>query len=180
MPSFWQRLGLRAPAHEAKTAFSGAQAFMVPAGQAVWMRRDYSKFADEGFRRNVIAYRAISMVASGAAQVAWRVEQRKGKRVSFVENHPLLALLKRPNPTQGGSELFEMLYTHRMISGNAFVHAIGPKGEPPLELYALRPDRVSIIPGAGGVPKAYRYTVGNRNVDMPVDAVIWSGRACCN
>lgn len=176
MPSFWQRLGLRAPARDVKTVFSGAQAFMVPAGQAVWMRRDYSKFADEGFRRNVIAYRAISMVATGAAQIAWRVEQRKGKRVSFLDNHPLLALLKRPNPTQGTSELFEMLYTHRMISGNAFVHAIGPKGEPPLELYALRPDRVSIIPGAGGVPKAYRYTVGNRSVDIPVDAVTGQSR----
>lgn len=176
MPSFWQRLGLRAPAREAKAAFSGAQAFMVPAGQAVWMRRDYSKFADEGFRRNVIAYRAISMVASGAAHIGWRVEQCKGKRLRVLDAHPLLDLLKRPNPTQGGGELFETLYTHRQISGNAFLHAIGPKGEAPLELYALRPDRIAIIPGSSGVPKAYRYTVGNRSVDLPVDPVSGQSR----
>lgn len=176
MPSLWQRLGIRAPQAATKSGFSGAQAFMIPAGQAVWMRRDYSKFADEGFRRNVIAYRAISMVAGGASQIPWKIKQKKARSVTYLSSHPILDLLKRPNPRQGGAELFEALYTHRLISGNAYVHAIGPQGAAPMELYALRPDRVAIVAGAAGVPKAYRYTVGNRARDIAVDAVTGASR----
>ena len=68
--------------------------------------------------------------------------------------HPLLTLLNNPNPLQGGTELCEMLYAHRLIAGNSYLHAIGPKDGPPLELHVLRPDRVAVIPGAGGIPKA--------------------------
>ncbi len=170
MPSWWDRLGRAAPI-PAKSFHSHAHAFMIPAGQPVWMRRDYSKFADEGFRRNVIAYRAISMVASGAAQVNWKVKQRKARREVVVDSHPILQLLKRPNPRQGGSELFETLYIHHLIAGNAFVHAIGPKGEAPTELHVLRPDRVAIIPSANGIPKAYRYMVASKGYDIAVDAI---------
>lgn len=176
MPSLWQRLGFHAQHVQTKTGFSGAQAFMIPAGQAVWMRRDYSKFADEGFRRNVIAYRAISMVASAAAQVPWKLKQSKARSAIYLDSHPLLRLLKRPNPRQGGSELFEALFSHRMIAGNAYLHAVGPKGEAPMELYALRPDRVAIVPGSSGVPKAYRYMVGNKAKDISVDAVTGASR----
>lgn len=148
-----------------------AQAFMVPAGHAVWMRRDYSKFADEGFRRNVIAYRAITLVAQAAAGIPWKLALRKGKRVEVLEQHPILALLRRPNPSQGGVALLEALLTHRMIAGNAFLHAIGPRDEAPMELHSLRPDRMAIIAGNGGIPKAYRYTVGQKTHEIAVDSV---------
>lgn len=176
MRLFLQRRALKQASTPQKNIYPSAQAFMVPAGQPIWMRRDYHKFADEGFRRNVIAYRAIQMIASAAAQVPWKLQQTKGKRVSMLVNHPLLALLNRPNPLQCGVELFELLLTQRLIAGNAFLHAIGPKGEAPMELYALRPDRVAILPGDMGVPKAYRYTVGDRSVDIMVDRLSGQSR----
>ncbi len=168
----WRRDGVRTQVKQ----YPASSAFMVPLGQPVWMRRDYSKFADEGYRRNVIAHRCVAMIASGAASVPWKLAKRSGRTSRFVDNHLLMALLNRPNPLQGSTELCELLYTHRLISGNAYLHAVGPKGEVPLELYVLRPDRVAILPGAGGIPKAYRYTIDQRSVDISVDTISGQSR----
>lgn len=163
----WRRDDARA--NEQKSSTSSA--FMVPLVPPQWMRRDYAKFAEEGYKRNVIAHRAIGMVASAAASVPWKLSEKRARSSRFVDQHPLLALLDRPNPLQGSTELCEMLYTHKLIAGNAFLHAVGPRGEAPLELHILRPDRMAIVPGSGGIPKAYRYTIDQRSVDIPVDAI---------
>lgn len=168
---WWQRK----PVAESKH-YSAQSAFMVPLAQPVWMRRDYAKFAEEGYRRNVIANRCVQMIASGAASVPWKLSERRARSSRIVEQHPLLLLLDHPNPLQGSSELCEMLFTHRLISGNAFLHAVGPRGEAPLELHVLRPDRMAIIPGAGGIPKAYRYTIDQRSVDIAVDGITGQSR----
>ena len=140
-------------------------------GQPLWSPRRYDRFADEGFRKNVIAFRSISEVAQAAASVPWRLRRRRGDEWVEVNSHPLLALLRRPNPLQGGPALFESAYAFRFIAGNAFIEAVAPEGRPPVELYALRPDRMRVIPGAAGLPAAYRYGVGGRTRDYPVDQV---------
>lgn len=152
-------------------------AFMIPLSQPVWSRRDYARFAEEGFKRNVIAHRCVTMIAAAAASVPWKLSQQRARgEVRFMEQHPLMELLDRPNPLQGSTELCDMLFTHRLISGNAFLHAVGPRGEAPLELHVLRPDRVAVIPGAGGIPKAYRYSIDGRSVDMAVDGITGQSR----
>lgn len=168
--------GMRSHASKAEKQFSSHTSFMIAPGQAVWMRRDYARFADEGYRRNVIAHRACEAIATAIASVPWRITERGRTRVRVLDRHPLLNLLNRPNPMQGGSELVEALVTHKLIAGNAYLHAVGPKGEAPLELYALRPDRVTIIAGQGGIPKAYRHVVGQSQVDFPVDRVTGQSR----
>ncbi len=145
------------------------------AGRPVWSRRRFDAFAEEGFRKNVIAFRAVGEVAQGAASVPWRLFRRAGARRVAVEAHPLAALLARPNPLQAGPALLEAVYGYRLIAGNAFVEAVAPEGRPPVELYALRPDRMRVIPGPGGLPAAYRYSVAGRSRDFPVDPV--TGRA---
>jgi HK97 family phage portal protein len=178
MANRWPALFARAKtgAHKHVSHSVTPQAYMFPAGQPVWMQRDYTRFAEEGFRRNVIAYRAISMIASAAASVPFLLEQKRRTQVTVIESHPLLSLLARPNPRQGGAELFEALYSYRLISGNAYLHAIGPRNEAPLELHSLRPDRIAIIPGQGGIPKAYRYKVGERSMEIAVDSLSGQSR----
>ncbi|PZP83948.1 MAG: phage portal protein [Azospirillum brasilense] len=171
-----RRAVLPAPQAAEVKHYPASSAFMVPLGQPVWMRRDYAKFADEGYRRNVIAHRCIAMVASAAASVPWKLSEKRRGGSRFLEQHALLDLLDRPNPLQGSTELCEQLFTHRLIAGNAFLHAVGPRGEAPLELHVLRPDRVAIVPGHGGIPKAYRYSIDQRAVDMPVDAISGQSR----
>jgi len=175
MVSWLERRFSRA-ADQSQKSYSSTTAFMIPAGQPVWSARDVVKFADEGYRRNVIAHRCITMITTAAASVPWMLTEQRARTSRILDHHMLLALLNNPNPLQGGTELCEALYGHRLIGGNAYLHAIGPKGESPLELHVLRPDRVSVIAGAGGIPKAYRYTVDGRAMDIMVDPISGQSR----
>ncbi len=165
---------------------TGSRTYMVAPGQPVWMDRDYGRFAQEAFMRNVVAHRAVNMVANAAAGV--KVKVIKGGRE--LKAHKLLDLLSQPNPAQNGAAFFEALYQYRLIAGNAFVHAVGPAGLPARsrsgfasaeageahELHLLRPDRVSIIAGKNGMPAAYRYSVGEEARDYPINRVTWASR----
>lgn len=149
-----------------------AQAYIQMPGKPVWMGRDYQRFADEGYVKNVIAHRAVNLIAEGAASVPWVLFDGGRKRLS---DHPALRLLMQPNPLQGGAELFQSIYAGRLIAGNSYLQAAGPKTGMPKELHVLRPDRVSVIAGKGGLPAGYRYTVGDNYVDYPIDPA--TGRA---
>lgn len=152
------------------------RSYMVMPGQPAWTPRDYLQLADEAYTKNVVAHRAIGMVASSAAGVPFLLYQksRGGKRE--IVSHPALTLLKRPNPLQSGMDFMQALYHYQLISGNSFVQAVFPTGEPPRELYLLRPDRVAVIAGKGVTPAAYRYTVESKAVDFPVDQVTGRSR----
>lgn len=169
------RIFSRAPQTK-QTSVGISNTFMVQAGQPVWMRRDYTRFAEEGYRRNVIAYRAISMIASAAASIPWKLFDVQNNVAQELLSHPLKSLLNQPAPMTGGSEFFENLYTTRLLSGNAFIQAVGPKNAAPRELYMLRPDRMTIIAGKGALPQAYRYQLGQEAIDFPVDRITGASR----
>jgi len=139
----------------------GYQSYINAPGKPVWSGREYGKFADEGYTKNVIAHRSIAMIASGAASVGWKLSHVKNGVKSEVKNHPILNLLNRPNPCVGGTEFFETVYSHKLISGNAFVQAAKSGNNIPQELFALRPDRVAVVAGTDCMPQAYEYKVGD-------------------
>ena len=157
--------------------YSQTQAYVQPPGKAVWSGRHYLKFAEEAYCRNVVAHRAIAMIARGAASAPIRAYERTNDGTRRPLNDPRLRqLLTQPNPIHSGQQFFENLYSYRLIGGNAFVQSISPTGEPPRELHLLRPDRVQIIAGAGGMPAAYRYKVENEERDFPVDRLSGASR----
>jgi HK97 family phage portal protein len=133
--------------------------------------RQYDRLADEGYQKNVIAYRCIKLISQSAAAVPFLVFENRQR----LEEHPLLDLLQRPNPVQGGAELFEAVFAFSLIAGNSYLESVGPLKSAPRELWTLRPDRMRVIPGVHGVPEAYRYTVDGKWVDFKVDAL--TGRA---
>lgn len=167
----------------AKSGFLGSQAadyamraYMVMPGQPVWMDRSYAQFSQEAYIKNVIANRAMNLVSVSAASVRFKlfnVSARGARRE--LKTHPLLDLLRQPNPADAASEFFQALYHFRLISGNAFIQAVGPKDMPPQELHLLRPDRMAVIAGKGTMPAGYRYSVGDRSVDFAVDR--YTGRS---
>jgi hypothetical protein len=69
--------------------------------------------------------------------------------------------LARPNPEQTGIELLEAFYGHLQVSGNAFLEAASLDEAAPSELYVLRPDRMSVIPGADGWPVGWEHRAGS-------------------
>ncbi len=120
-------------------------------GRPVWSQRDPAVFAREGYAKNAVAYRCVRMIAEAAASAPLRVGP---------DDHPLARLLARPNPEQTGIELLEAFFGHLHVAGNAFLEAAQFDDAPPSELYVLRPDRMSVIPGADGWPVGWEHRVG--------------------
>lgn len=139
----------------------------VGLGAARWTTRAYENLAQEGYRKNVIANRCVRMVAESAASVPWTLF-RGDRRLT---RHPLLDLLKRPNPMQGGAELFENFYAFLNIAGNSFLEVAETIDGAPGELYVLRPDRMKVLPGPNGWPMGYEYSLSGQSHVYAVDAV---------
>jgi HK97 family phage portal protein len=158
MLDFLSRLTRSRP--DAKAARGVAAAAFYAVGRPVWTPRDYGALAREGFQKNAVVHRAVRLVAESAATLPL-VLAEDGREVA---DHPLMALLARPNPREGGARLLESLYGHLMVSGNAYIEAVALDGGSPRELYALRPDRMRVVPGADGWPAAYDYCVGTQSV----------------
>ena len=126
--------------------------------------RDYVSLAREALLTNAVAYRCVRMIAEGAASVPWRLYDGAHE----IESHPLLTLLAKPHPQEDGTSFFERWYSFLQASGNAYLKAALANGEV-LALFNLRPDRVTVVPGANGWPQAYDYSVDNRTTRIARD-----------
>ena len=133
-------------------------------GQPVWTPRDYKSFAEEAYVRNVIAYQAINKIAEAVSSVRWVAYRGETE----VTQSPALDLINNPNPMQSGREFIEAKIGYLMISGNSYDERIMISGQP-REIYTHRPDRMKIVPGPNGTPKAYIYEVASSRVTWQVD-----------
>ena len=140
----------RAVAIDRKASKAGAVIAIHSAGRPVWTPRTFAALTRAGYMKNAIVYRAVRMVAESAASVPWLLYDG----AADLDDHPLLALLARPNPHQAGAEFFEALYGHLLLAGNFYAEAVAVEGEL-RELYALRPDRMSVVPDSSGWPAAF-------------------------
>lgn len=137
---------------------------VVNPGQPVWTPRDYKSFAEEAYVRNVIAYQAINKIAEAVSSVRWVAYRGETE----VTQSPALDLINNPNPSQTGREFIEAKIGYLMISGNSYDERIMISGQP-REIYTHRPDRMKIVPGPNGTPKAYIYEVASSRVTWQVD-----------
>ena len=99
----------------------------------------------EAYVENAIAQRAVRIVAEGVG----------GAPLVPVEDK--LAALA--DGAGAGQSLLETVAAHLLLHGNAYVQVIAGDEEPG-ELYALRPDRITVEPDAKGWPVAYAYRAG--------------------
>ena len=136
-------------------------------GRPVWTPKRYDRLAEEGFGRNVIVFRAVNLIAKGAASVPWKLY--KGREE--LHDHPVLDLLHHPNPQQGGAAFIESVLAFKLLAGNSYIEVVLDQKRKPAELYSLRPDRVKIVPGISGVPSAYEYSVSGKARKIPVNDI---------
>ena len=155
MFGFGRKDGGGAP--EVKASATGRLAAMGSAGRAVWSSRDTGTLTRMGFTGNPVGFRAVKLIAEAAASVPLTCADHEGR----LDLHPVLGLLSRPNGAQGRGEFLEAMFGQFLLTGNAYVEAVGPDGLP-LELHVLRSDRMAVVPGSDGWPVAYDYTVGGR------------------
>jgi len=137
---------------------------VVNPGQPVWSPRNYESFAREAYNKNVVAYQSINRIADAIASVKlgiYRGEQE-------LTDHPLISLLRRPNPMQSYSDYVRAKVSFIMLAGNGYEERFMVGGEVK-ELYQLRPDRMSILPSTNGIPAAYIYKVNQNTTRWEMD-----------
>ena len=161
MAGFFTRLFGRAP--ERKESAVGQILVMTP-GQPVWSDRSYKAFAEEAYRRNVIAFRSVQAVADAVGSVPWTAWRGETE----LSASPALDLIRQPNPRDNGKSYMHQKVGFLMLSGNSYEEYVEAGGTI-REMYQLRPDRMKIIPGSNGFPAAYEYTVSQRKVRFDID-----------
>ncbi|HWE78003.1 MAG TPA: phage portal protein [Pseudolabrys sp.] len=138
-------------------------------GRARWTPRDYAALAREGYTKNAIVHRAVRLIAESIGGLTFVLYEGAAEH----DTHPLLDLVRRPNPRQDGATFLESVASYLLLSGNVYIEAVGLAGEAASvrELYALRPDRMKVVPGPDGWPQAYDYTVCGQTVRFDQAAV---------
>jgi HK97 family phage portal protein len=137
-----------------KDSAVGSLISMRRIGKPVWSERNFKAFAKEGYTQNVIAYRAIRLIAENVASIQPLIYE--GRRE--LSEHPFLTVLNRPNPWQGRADLIDAFTAFGRIAGNAYLEAVELDGDI-RELYTLRPDRMKAIAGRRGYPQAWQYCI---------------------
>ena len=83
---------------------------------AQWTPRNYTAFSKEAYQLNVIAYSAINRIASAVSSIEWEA----WKDDKQMLGHPLLDLLRRPNPMQSGPDWWRTRSSYLLLSGNMY------------------------------------------------------------
>lgn len=148
---------------ETKESATGAAIVLMP-GQPAWSNRNYASFADEGYRRNVVAYAAIDRIAAAMAAVKWSAWNGETEYAT----HPALDVIQNPNPGQSGGQYLRAKTGFFLLSGNGYEEHVKAGGAV-REMYQLRPDRMKVIMDRSGFPQAYAYEAGGRRITWPVE-----------
>lgn len=116
---------------------------------------EYRTAVRSAFLDNPVAQRAVRIVAEGVG----------GAPLADCDAQARALVLA----TSAGQSLLETLAAQLLLHGNAFVQVAKDGAGKPIELYALRPERVSVVPDADGWPAAYAYTIGDRKLTIPLE-----------
>jgi len=128
----------------------------VFAGEA-WPR-SYEAQVREAYLGNAVAQRAVRLVAesvawapvyAGQSDTLTREDAKEGASTSSARTVSLIS-----------PALLETVATQLLLHGNAYVQVLQDAEGLPAELFALRPERVSVEADRAGWPVAYLYKVG--------------------
>lgn len=110
------------------------------------------------YRTNPIVRRATKLCSEAVAAITpvIKVEGKEDDRVAQI----IFRYLRRPNPSQARFEFVRDLAAFEKLSGNGWIEAARGAVGGYIEFYALRPERMRIIPGANGFPERYVYDPG--------------------
>lgn len=133
-------------------------------GRQTQLPRGYEALVRESYMHNPVAQRACRLVATAVA----------GAPVTSDKAAVLALIAGQAN----GASLLETAAMHLLLHGNAFIQMVSDGSDQPavVDLFALRPDRVSIDLDNRGWPVAYAYRAGGEVQRLP--AVDASGRPC--
>jgi len=117
-------------------------------------------------------YVGITRIAEASALVPLHVLRMEGETRHQIDNHPLETLLDNPNPYTSRFELLEQTLGYLEITGNAYWYLVGDGMGKPMQIWALRPDRVSIVPDEKEYVKGYVYEIGGTRIPFEASEIV--------
>jgi HK97 family phage portal protein len=120
--------------------------------------QSYEAQVREGYLHNAVAQRAVRLVAEGVASVPLVASDEAARALVMA--------------TSGGQALLETLATQLLLHGNGYVQLLSGVDGAPVELYALRPERVSVEGDVRGWPVGFQYRAGQVATRLGADEVI--------
>jgi HK97 family phage portal protein len=115
--------------------------------------RSWEAEVREAYLGNAVAQRSVRLVAEAV-----------GGAPLLIDDERLRALVMA---TSAGQALLETCAAQLLLNGNAYIQVLTGADGQPCELFALRPERVTVEPGPTGWPIAYLYRVSGRTVRLP-------------
>src|SRR5690349_21577445 len=152
MEEVMRLFGRKAASNAARPALLRSMAGTIVNGD--WPR-NYESQVREAFLGNAVAQRAVRLVAEGAGGVPVATGPERQRAEALVRT------------TSAGQGLIETAAAQILLHGNAFVQILCDADGEPAELYALRPERVTIEPDGNGWPAAYCYRAGENVTRFP-------------
>lgn len=171
----------------------------VGSGNPVYMPDDVEAYIQDGYLFNPNVYSIVSLIAQKAGTIPWFVYNIKDKKalrlykaggpentvqkallrhkaIEPLKDHELMSLFERPNPLQGWSEFMEQSVGFKLVTGETFVHAIGPTGGVNAgrvkEMWIYPTQLIDIIYGDRFNPiRGYRYKV-DQSIEIPAEEII--------
>lgn len=128
----------------------------------------------EGWRKNELIFSCINKTANTAAQVNLQIVDNNK---IVIPDHPLKALIDKPNPHMSQFDFWYAILAFQKLAGWAvFEKERSPSGQP-VNLWPLRPDWVSEVPSKDSrrVLAGYQYTVPGMKPVMlrPEDVLVF-------
>ena len=117
-------------------------------GRAIYPPDNVETYIDKGYLFNPVVYSIVSFIAQKAGAIPWGVYEIKNdkalhsyksansynintkiiktKALVALPDHELNAIFMKPNILQGWAEFFEQVVGFKLVTGNSYIHMIGP------------------------------------------------------
>lgn len=140
-------------------------AYLVNMGGGWSRSTDKRSYITEGYQQNIVVYRAVRerVLAAGAIEIELYSGDDK------LDEHPVLDLLERPNPKQSWDQFLGEMTVNKLLLGECFAARVGD--EPAMQLWAMNPLEMEVVPGPSGMPAGYIHNKGNKEKKFPSDPV---------
>lgn len=142
----------------------------------IWMKYNVEQYISEGYEKNADVYSVVNKIAGTASYVPWRLYKvaTDGTKEEITE-HPILDTWAKPNPSQGGFEFREELFTFYFMTGNGYINGVGPRGGEDKgkwqEFYIMPSQYTEVIFGGWKQPiKGYKIN-WDQEIFAPVEEV---------
>jgi HK97 family phage portal protein len=137
-------------------------------GRPARSKQSYETLSKEGYEKNVIAFRCINFISKAISRMPICLYRMTDEGPEEVENHPAKMILNNPNPMQDGVQFMFAVAAYLHIKGDSFIEVATDNRGTPQFLYAIRPDRIAITPGANGIPASYTAIINGAKKEFPV------------